>query len=496
MNRRLTSWFRKLPGLFLSSLSVLPLMVLSFLAYKSDRPAAEEGHAEDKPNILFILTDDQAYNTIHALGGNEIFTPHLDSLVRSGVTFTNTFNMGSWQGAVCAASRTMLLTGLPLWEAQQSEKKIEDIIATSGIWVQHLKAAGYETYMSGKWQGKTEVDSLFDHVLNANTGGPSQSPEGYNRPLSPRDRLWQPWDEKFGGFWKGGKHWSEVLADDACAHFDEIAKKETSFFMYLSFNAPHDPRQAPKEFVDRYPLDKISLPANYLDSYPYKEKIGSGIDSRDEKLAPFPRTPYSVKKNIQEYYAIISHMDEQIGRILRALSLSGKLNNTYVFFTSDHGLAVGHHGLMGKQNMFEHSVRVPFIVSGPGIPKGEKRDQQIYFQDIMATTYELAGMKKPGHVYFNSIIPIIKNRKSSGYPEIYGGYMDLQRMVRTDRYKLIVYPKVPKVLLFDLKKDPDEIRDVSDQASYKNVLQDMKDRLIRQQAQLKDTLDLANALNL
>ena len=90
--------------------------------------------------------------------------------------------------------------------------------------------------------------------------------------------------------------------------------------MYLSFNAPHDPRQAPKEFVDRYPLDKISLPANYLDDYPYKEKIGSGVDSRDEKLAPFPRTPYAVKKNIQEYYAIISHMDEQIGKILRALA--------------------------------------------------------------------------------------------------------------------------------------------------------------------------------
>jgi arylsulfatase A-like enzyme len=491
----LTSWFKKNPGLLLS-LSVVPLLVLSFHAYKNNSSVADGENAVDKPNILLILTDDQAYNTIHALGGNEIFTPHLDSLVYAGVTFTNTFNMGSWQGAVCTASRTMLLTGLPLWEAQLSEKKIDDIIATTGIWVQHLKVAGYETYMSGKWQGRTDVKVLFDHVLHANTSGPNQSPEGYNRPLSPTDSLWQPWNEKFGGFWKGGKHWSEVLGDDAVVHFEEIAKKATPFFMYLSFNAPHDPRQAPKEFVDRYPLDKISLPANYLDDYPYKEKIGSGVDSRDEKLAPFPRTPYAVKKNIQEYYAIISHMDEQIGRILRALARSGKLNNTYVFFTSDHGLAVGHHGLMGKQNMFEHSIRVPLVVSGPGIPKGEKRDQQIYFQDIMATTYELAGVKKPDHVYFNSILPIVKNRKSRGYPEIYGGYMDLQRMVRTKHYKLIVYPKAPKVLLFDLKKDPDEIRDVSNEGSYKIVLQDMKDRLVRQQAKLKDTLDLANALKL
>ena len=491
----LTSWFKKLPGLLLSSVSLLPLIILSFHSYRNADISAVERAIAEKPNILFIFTDDQAYHTIHALGGNEIFTPHLDSLAASGVTFTNAFNMGSWQGAVCTASRMMLLTGLPLWAAQQSEKNLDEIIATRGIWVQHLKTAGYETYMSGKWQGKTDVRAIFDHVLNANTGGPSQTPEGYNRPLSLGDTLWKPWDEKLGGFWKGGKHWSEVLADDARIHFGEIAKKGAPFFMYLSFNAPHDPRQAPKEFIDLYPLDKISLPASYLDEYPYKEKIGAGVDSRDEKLAPFPRTPYAVRKNIQEYYAIISHMDEQIGKILRSLAES-HLTNTYVFFASDHGLAVGHHGLMGKQNMFDHSMRVPVIVTGPGLPKGEKRDQQVYLQDIMATIYELAGIEKPDHVYFNSLLSIIKNKKPSPYPELYGGYINLQRMVRTERYKLIVYPDANKVLLFDLKKDPDEMRDVSDEVSYKKILEGMKDRLIRQQKQLNDTLDLAKVLNM
>ncbi len=495
MKGQLTSWFKKIPGLFLSSVSLLPLIVLSFQAYKYADPLPNEITIVEKPNILFIFTDDQAYHTIHALGENEIFTPHLDSLAASGVSFTNAFNMGSWQGAVCTASRTMLMTGLPLWDAQRSEKNLDHLVATTGLWVQHLKKAGYETYISGKWQGKTDVHAIFDHVLHAGTAGPSQTPEGYNRPLSPRDTLWTPWNEKFGGFWEGGKHWSEVLADDARVYFDEVAKKEAPFFMYLSFNAPHDPRQAPKEFIDRYPLDKISLPANYLDDYPYKEKIGSGVDSRDEKLAPFPRTPYAVKKNIQEYYAIISHMDEQIGKILHALSKSSR-TNTFVFFASDHGLAIGHHGLMGKQNMFDHSMRVPVIVAGPGIPKGEKRDQQIYLQDIMATTYELAGIKKPEHVYFNSVLPIIKSKKSSTNREIYGGYMNLQRMVRTERYKLIVYPEAPKVLLFDLEKDPDEMKDLSEQASYKKILNDLKTRLIRQQQQLNDTLDLAKVLNL
>ena len=122
MKGRLISWFKKIPGLFLSSVSLLPLIVLSFHAYKYADPLPNEITSVEKPNILFIFTDDQAYHTIHALGENEIFTPHLDSLAASGVSFTNAFNMGSWQGAVCTASRTMLMTGLPLWDAQRSEK--------------------------------------------------------------------------------------------------------------------------------------------------------------------------------------------------------------------------------------------------------------------------------------------------------------------------------------------------------------------------------------
>lgn len=454
-----------------------------------------EPDADRKPNILFILTDDQAYLTIRALGANGIFTPNLDSLAGVGTSFTQAFNMGSWQGAVCTASRTMLMTGLPLWQAQQSEKRIAELVTTTGLWVQHLKSAGYESYMSGKWHGKADVNSVFDHVINANSSGPNQTAEGYDRPVSPEDNVWQPWDEKFEGFWKGGKHWSEVLADNAAAHFKDIAKRESPFFMYLAFHAPHDPRQAPRKFVEQYPLDKISVPENYLNDYPYKEEIGAGIGSRDEKLAPFPRTPYAIKKHIQEYYAIISHMDDQIGKILRALAASGKAGNTYIFFASDHGLAVGHHGLLGKQNMFDHSMRVPLIVAGPGIPGGEKRDQQVYLQDIMATTYDLAGIAKPGHIYFNSLLPMIKNGKANtGYPEIYGAYINLQRMVRTDRFKLIVYPEASKILLFDLKKDPGEMHDVSAERGYGEALKDMKARLIRQQRQLGDTLDLSDIL--
>lgn len=495
MKRYMRSCFNGVRRWHVVTFLLLGLLLLAAHPYPENGVLPDSKENNGKPNILFIFSDDQRYNTIHALGGKEVLTPHLDALVASGTTFTHAFNMGAWHGAVCVASRTMLLTGLPVWKAQRMEKQLGNLVATDGLWSQQLKKAGYETYMTGKWHVRTDVNSVFDHVIHERPGMANQTPEGYNRPLSPQDTTWKAWDKKFEGFWKGGKHWSEVLADDALEFLHQAAEKETPFFMYLAFNAPHDPRQAPKEFLDKYPLDKITVPASYLDDYPYKEEMGAGVDLRDEQLAPFPRTPYAVKKHIQEYYASISHMDEQIGKILHALAASGKLNNTYIFFTSDHGLSVGHHGLMGKQSMFDHSVRVPLIVAGPGIPKGEKRDQQVYLQDIMATTYELAGIQKPAHVYFSSFLPMIKNKRSEPvYPEVYGGYMNLQRMVRTDRYKMIVYPAAPKVLLFDLKKDPEEMRDVSGLADYQTVLADMKTRLLRQQKQLDDTLDLTKVL--
>ena len=103
--------------------------------------------------------------------------------------------------------------------------------------------------------------------------------------------------------------------------------------------------------------------------YPYKDKIGCSHNLRDEKLAPMPRTKHSIKVNRQEYYAIITHMDVQIGRILDSLEKSGMAENTYIFYSSDHGLGVGHHGLLGKQNLYEHSTCVPFIVKGPKYTK-------------------------------------------------------------------------------------------------------------------------------
>ncbi|SEJ75670.1 Arylsulfatase A [Dyadobacter sp. SG02] len=467
---------------------LLSALVLSTAGRRREGPGKPAG----KPNIIIIFTDDQRYNTVHALGNDQVITPNLDGLVHHGTVFTHAFNMGAWHGAVCVASRAMLLTGMSVWDVKNQEKDYAPLIARQGFWPQQMKNAGYETYMTGKWHVATDATKLFDHARNIRPGMADQTPQGYNRPQSPTDTLWQPWKEEYGGFWQGGKHWSQVVADDAVDYLTDASRKDKPFFMYLAFNAPHDPRQAPKRWVDRYPVNKIIVPESFVAEYPYKDEMGCGKDLRDEQLAPFPRTKYAVQKHIQEYYASISYMDEQVGRILEALKKSGKAENTYIFFTADHGLAIGHNGLLGKQSMFDHSVRPPLVVSGPGIPQGQRRDQNVYLQDVMATSYELAGVSKPSHVFFNSLLPIVRDRQlKSPYEDIYGCYMDLQRMIRTDRYKLIVYPKTSRVLLFDLKKDPLEMHDIANQPASKPVLDNLKKRLIQRQKAMHDELSLS-----
>ncbi|UCC99305.1 MAG: sulfatase-like hydrolase/transferase, partial [Phycisphaerales bacterium] len=194
--------------------------------------------------------------------------------------------------------------------------------------------------------------------------------------------------------------------------------------------------------------------------------------------------------NRQEYYAIITHMDTQVGRILDALERTGKADNTYIFFTADHGLSIGHHGLMGKQNMYDHSVRVPLMVTGPDIPKNERIAAPVYLQDIMPSALELAGVKKPPHVQFKSLMPLVFGRTVSSYDAIYGGYIDLQRMITTDDYKMIYYPKINKTLLYNLKTDPLEMHNLADDPASAGLLKKLRARLKELQKETRDRLDL------
>ena len=236
------------------------------------------------------------------------------------------------------------------------------------------------------------------------------------------------------------------------------------------------------------------MPENYLDQYPYKEDIGSGEKLRDEKLGPFPRTHHAVKVHRQEYYAIIEHMDTQIGRILDALERSGQIDNTYIFFTADHGLAVGHHGLFGKQNLYEHSTRVPFIAVGPEIKSEGKINTPIYLQDIMATSLDIADANRPEQVEFQSLMPILNGtQKQSHVKAVYGAYLRVQRSVTVGNWKLILYPKIAKARLFNIKRDPLEMNDLAGDESKAALVKRLYKRLIKLQKDHDDTLDLKEA---
>lgn len=487
------------------------LLILLVLGCKKESKVAK-----DKPNIVFIFADDMTYTAVNALGNSEIHTPNLNRLFASGTTFTNAYNMGAWNGAVCVASRAMIISGRSVWNANEFRQNWLRGNQFDKTWGRLMQQAGYETYMTGKWHVDAPADSVFQNVVHVRPGMPSDSwnhngriaylnqllengateeqikAVGYNRPMNEKDNSWSPTDKKYGGFWEGGVHWSEVLKDDAIGFIDKATTSDRPFFMYLAFNAPHDPRQAPQEYLDKYPLENISLPGSWLPMYPYKDSIGNGPDLRDEALGPFPRTLYATKTHIKEYYALVTHLDTQVGEILEALKKSGKMNNTYIIFTSDHGLAIGRHGLLGKQTQFDHSIRPPFMIAGPDVPHGKRIFEDIYLQDAMATSLELAGIDKPEYVFFNSVLNLVDGTRSKSYYDaIYGGYVDSQRMIRKDGFKLIAYPKINKILLFDLVNDPEEINDLSELPEYKDHCNKLFVDLMQLQKDLNDPLNIA-----
>ena len=444
--------------------------------------------AAEKPNLLFIFADDMTWKAIDALSDEDIDTPHLDRLAERGTVFTHAYNSGGWHGAVCVASRTMLNTGYQMWRAQGAEKGLNKVFTEEGrSWSQQLSAAGYRTCVSGKWHVKLNTERVFDEVRHVRPGMPKTVAASYNRPVEGQPDPWDPADRSIGGFWEGGKHWSEIVADD----FEVFVESgdERPWFMYLAFNAPHDPRQAPQEFLDLYPLERMKTPANFLPVYPHRDPMAAPQSLRDEKLAPSPRTEFAVKTHRREYYAIVSHMDAQIGRILDGLAQSPAADNTVICFTADHGLGCGEHGLMGKQNLYDHSVRVPFILAGPGVPKGKQLAAAIYLQDVMPTFLELAGAEIPKDVDFQSLLPFLEG-KGSAREQVFGAYRDHQRMITRDGRKLILYPKAKVARVFDLAKDPDEKKDLIGTAKGQEIAKELFGHLVAELDRHGDSLDL------
>ena len=450
------------------------------------------GAAEEpgKPNILFLFADDMTWKAVRSLGKEDIDTPNLDRLAARGTAFTHAHNAGGWHGAVCVASRSMLLTGRQLWRARDAEPRLnEEFTARGKLWPQLMASAGYRTCFSGKWHIQADHEKAFAEIRHYRPGGmPKDRKNAYGRPVEGAPDTWRAEDVAEGGFWEGGTHWSQVVAEDFQAFL--ASPDLRPWFMYLAFNAPHDPRQAPAEYLERYPLSRVKVPANFQPLHPLRAAMGVDKGMRDEDLAPFPRTEFAVKTHRREYYAAISYLDSRLGVILDALEKSPAGANTVIFFTADHGLACGEHGLLGKQNLYDASVRVPLLVAGPGVPAGLKVEAPVYLQDCMPTALRMAGAEKPADADFRDLRPLWEK---TGAPRdvITGAYMDSQRMIeRPDGKKLILLPKAKTAELYDLKADPEELRNLLAEPGGRELARELFAQWEKARAETGDTLDL------
>ncbi len=425
-----------------------------------------------RPNILFLFSDDQRADTIHAWGNPNISTPNLDRLSREGMSFTQAYCMGSNNGAVCVPSRAMLMTGKTLFRISE---KMED----QTTWPQHFGQNGYSTFGVGKWHNQApSFAKSFVEGKAVFFGGMSD----------PYSMLVQDLDasRQLGNKRASQKHATELFADSAI-EFLQRQKGETPFALYVAFTLPHDPRTAPKEFRARYDAAKLPLPKNFLPQHPFNN---GELVVRDEKLAAWPRTPEVVREHLADYYACITYLDFQLGRILDALKTTGQYDNTIIVFAGDHGLAIGSHGLFGKQNLYEHSMNTPLIVAGPGVPKNKRSVAFTYLLDLFPTLCDLAGLKTPDGVEGLSLAPVMAGKQKTRRAVMFTAYRSFQRAVRDDRWKLIVYPQINKMQLFDLKNDPAEINDLAGNPKFQSQLDKMTSLLRRQQAEAGDTQPL------
>ncbi len=280
-----------------------------------------------------------------------------------------------------------------------------------------------------------------------------------------------------------GKHSTDLFCD-ASAEFLRSYKDDAPFFMYVSFMAPHDPRTMPKKFLDMYDPGNVPLPESFMPQHPFN----IGWYGRDEKLEVTPRPPDAIRRHIAEYYAMITHLDDGIGRVLGALEESGRSDDTIIVFAGDNGLAVGRHGLMGKQSNYDHSVHVPLVMAGPGIPEGEERDAFCYLLDIYPTLSELAGLPVPESVEGKSLVPAM--RENAKIREtLYFAYTHLHRGVREGDLKLIEYVVEGErtTQLFDLVSDPHEINNLADDPARAEDLARLRKELVRWRDELDDT---------
>ena len=447
---------------------------------------------QKKPNVLFIITDDQRFDTINALGNSEIITPNLDRLAQRGTSFVRAHIAGGTCGAVCMPSRAMVLSGRNPFHLEELGGNIPPEHKTLA---ETFKNNGYETIGLGKWhngcpayarsftQGaKIFFGGMWDHW---NVPTCRYDPTGeYDNVINfvvdfysdnhPQSQHCDEFDP--------GKHSSTLLTDAAIDLLNENAGKDKPFFMYLAYLAPHDPRTMPDSFREMYDPKKITLPPNFQQiidtNYPL-------MVHRDEHLAAYPREEGEIKRHIAEYFAMITHLDYEIGRLLDTLHQSGEEDNTIIVFTGDNGLAVGQHGWLGKEDIYEHGVRVPLIMAGPGIAENVRNDAYVYLYDIFPTLCEKIGLEIPSSVDGKSFAKLLDGNHGDTFrDELYLIFDNFVRGVKDENYKLIEYRNGDSeedkwTFLYDIKNDPWETRNLAGCEEYKDKINEMREKILK-----------------
>jgi arylsulfatase A-like enzyme len=448
LNRQRSAF--RTPALLLAASLAL---AVTHVRAEDDRQPAPSARGE-RPNVLFVFTDDQRADTIAALGNPLIKTPNLDRLARTGFVFRNAYCMGGNQPAVCLPSRTMLLSGRALFHLKEATREASSLPRA-------FNEAGYLTYHHGK---------------RGNTPQAIQTNFQVNKYLANDQK------ERSSGY--PGKE----IADAAVAFLKE-RPKDRPFLMYLAFANPHDPRVVNPDDRARYDEAAMPLPRNYLPFHPFNN---GELLVRDEQLAPWPRTPDVVRTHLTDYYGVITHLDAQIGRILRTLEDEGIYDNTIIVFSSDHGLTLGSHGLFGKQNIYEDGMKVPFIIAGPGIAQGHS-DAFVYLFDIFPTLAALAGLSAPSDLDGRNLGPMIRGESPSVRDAVFLAYRDVQRSIRVGDWKLIRYPEINRSQLFHLAEDPFERNDLAADPGSAGKVAELMTRLEAEQKRQGDTLLLTSA---
>jgi arylsulfatase A-like enzyme len=437
-------------------------------------PTASTVQPAGRPNILFLFADDMRADTIAAHGNPHIRTPTLDDLARRGFSFREAHVFGGDSGAVCVASRAMLMSGRTLFHVQTTT------LANAPLLPEVLGRAGYVTFGTGKWHnGEASWLRAFQRGRTVMFGGMSDHTQVPVKDLGPDGQLTSPRTETTFS--------SELFANSAI-EFLETHKGPAPFFAYVAFTAPHDPRQPPEPYRQEYYGRLPPLPPNFLPQFPFDNGAMKG--GRDENLGAWPRTERMVRDQLAEYYGMVTHLDGQIRRVLDALETSGHAENTIVVFVADNGLAMGSHGLLGKQSLFEHSTRVPMLIVGPGVPAGRSSRGLVYIHDLFPTITDLAGVTAPDGIEGSSLRPVWQGRTPRLRDSLFLSYTKVQRAVRDDRWKLIAYPAVGHLQLFDLRTDPHETTNLVDRPQHAAEVDRLRSLMRTWQAGLGDTVSI------